>query len=93
MSSIILLFSVTGAKTVEIMGTGAGKRRFTVVLCIAADGRVIDVMIIFKGLKKIPTVPNLPDNIVLAVAKGGSMNFPTMKRWIEKVNGWGLLNI
>ena len=67
-----------GAKTVEIMGTGSSKRRFTVVLCIRMDGKVIDVMVIFKGLKKVPKIDELPKNIVVTVAKGGSMKYDIM---------------
>ena len=74
-----------GAKTVEIMGTGLSKRRFTVVLCIRMDGKVIDVMVIFKGLKKMQKIDELPKNIVVTVAKGGSMKYDIMMEWIDKV--------
>ena len=74
-----------GAKTVEIMGTGSSKRRFTVVLCIRMDGKVIDVMVIFKGLKKVQKIDELPKNIVVTVAKGGSMKYDIMMEWIDKV--------
>ena len=67
-----------GAKTVEIMGTGSSERRFTVVLCIRMDGKVIDVMVIFKGLKKVQKIDELPMNIVVTVAKGGSMKSDVM---------------
>ena len=67
-----------GAKTVKIMGTGSSERRFTVVLCIRMDGKVIDVMVIFKGLKKVQKIDELPMNIVVTVAIGGSMKSDVM---------------
>ncbi len=47
--SCFIIFS--GSKTVEISGTGSTKRRFTVMFCAPADGKLIAIMIIFKDLK------------------------------------------
>ncbi|KAI5152846.1 hypothetical protein ENBRE01_3057 [Enteropsectra breve] len=74
--------SFLGEKTTEIVSTGSTKTRLSVVLCMNKSGELSKTMVIIKGLKRVPKV-NIPDNIFLAVAKGGSMNSELMKSWIE----------
>ncbi len=73
-----------GEKNVDIVHTGNDKARLTVVLCCCLDGHWTKTMVILKGLQRVPQVP-VPDNMVLAVAKGGTMNETLMLEWIDKV--------
>lgn len=79
-------FDVRGVKTVKCKTTGYEKMRFTAVLTITADGKKLPPMIIFKGLKNVPKA-NYPKDMVVTVAKGGSMNGDLMLKYREKV--WG----
>lgn len=60
-----------GDKSIEAKDTGHSKSRYTIVATISGEGRMLPAQIIFKGLKKVPVVV-LPDNVVVAVAKGNS---------------------
>jgi hypothetical protein len=51
----------TGARTVELIGTGHEKTRFTVLLTIAAHGYCLNAYVVFRGLKKVPNC-KIPDN-------------------------------
>ena len=73
-----------GNKNVDGVNTGHDKSRFTVVLCICADGRIINTMIILKGLVNVPRV-DVPANIRLYASKGGSMNEKLMQDWVRSV--------
>ena len=73
-----------GEKNVDGQTTGHDKTRFTVVITIDANGRVLKSLVILKGLKKVPKV-QVPDNIEVVVSDGGSMNEDIMKVWISKI--------
>uniref|UniRef100_A0A914WZJ4 DDE-1 domain-containing protein n=1 Tax=Plectus sambesii TaxID=2011161 RepID=A0A914WZJ4_9BILA len=77
--------SFRGSKNVDGADTGYRKQRYTVCLAISLDGRLLKTMVIFRGLKKIPsvTVPN--SKIVIAVSKSGSMDSSLAKFWMDNV--------
>ena len=60
--------------------------RFTVVLCMTADGVKQPPMIIFKNLKKVPK-ERFPEGMIVTVSLGGSMTSELMKTFQSKV--WG----
>ena len=62
----------TGVKTVMSKTTGCEKLRFSVALTILSSGRKLPPLIIFKNLKKVPK-GKYPKDVVVTVAKGGSM--------------------
>ena len=62
----------TGIKTVRARTTGYEKLRFSVALTILSSGKKLRPLIIFKNLKKVPK-GNFPKDVVITVAKGGSM--------------------
>jgi len=72
-----------GDKNVDGAHTGHEKNRFTVVLAVSADGKVMKTLIIFKGLKKTPKVTP-PPGIHVEASMGGTMNESLMLRWIDK---------
>ena len=78
-------YCVVGSKSVQSVGTGSGKRRFTTIISYGLDGRVLPAMIIFKKLKNVPKGLNLPDNVRVCVAWGGSMNGHVMDQYIAEV--------
>jgi hypothetical protein len=61
------------AKSIDIVHTGHDKTRFTTTLTIAADGTRLPSYLIFKKLKKSPSVKT-SSNIVMAVSKSGFMD-------------------
>lgn len=69
--------SFGGTPDVEILDTGSGKRRFSVVLTIRADGKFIKTAVIFKNLKKVLKI-KIPPNMEVFVSDGGSMNLQLM---------------
>lgn len=71
-----------GEKNVEALSTGHTHSRFTIVLCIRLDGFICKTLIIFKGLKKIPKIL-IPEDIMIDVSEGGSMNERIMKNWLD----------
>ena len=73
-----------GSRNVDGTHTGHEKSRFTVALCASLSGRMIKSYIIFKNLKKVPNC-QVPDNIVVSVSKGGSMNGTLMLDWLDRV--------
>jgi len=75
--------SFIGEKNTEADATGHTKMRFTVALCISASGKIIKSLVILKDLKNVPKC-KVPTNLVLTVAKKGSMNTLLMKEWINK---------
>jgi hypothetical protein len=79
-------FDFRGVKTVKSKTTGHEKLRYTVVLCAMGDGRKLKPMIIFKNLKNIPK-GKFPQNVIIQVAKGGSMTSELMNTWKREV--WG----
>lgn len=76
-----------GEKNVEALTTGHEHSRFTVVLCIRMDGKIIKTLIIFKGLKRVPKLI-LPNDIFVTVSDGGSMNENIMLSWLENCFGF-----
>ena len=77
-------FDFSGVKSVKCKTTGYEKMRFTVVLTACSTGVKLPVMIIFKGLKKVPK-GNFPQNSVITVADGGTMTSQLMETWVNKV--------
>jgi hypothetical protein len=53
------------------------------VLSVSASGKIGKIMVILKGLKNPPKCP-VPRNMVIATAKGGSMNEDLMLRWVKE---------
>lgn len=77
-------YDARGVKTVAAKTAGYEKLRFTVVLTIAADGKKLMPMIIFKGLVNVPKV-NFPKGVHVTVAKGGSMNEDLMLEYVKSI--------
>ncbi|MEM7284569.1 MAG: hypothetical protein AAF438_23470 [Pseudomonadota bacterium] len=73
-----------GEKSIEAADTGHGKTRFTVVLTTTMGGEVLRVLIILKGLKKVPKM-QFPKNFAVTTAPGGSMREDIMHKWIGEV--------
>ena len=73
-----------GIKTVLSKTTGKEKLRYTVVLAALANGTKLPPMIIFKGLKKVPK-GTFPKDVVIEVAKGGSMTTDLLISWFSRV--------
>jgi len=63
-----------GEKHVECNDSGHSKDRYTVVITIAMDGRILPTLIIFGGLKYVPKDLILPKDILVCVASRGFMN-------------------
>ena len=62
-----------GDKNVDGIDTGHRKSYFTVTLCCCADGRMVNTLVVFKGLKNVPKL-SLPADVEVTVSMGGSMN-------------------
>lgn len=90
-----------GRKNVDCVDTGHSKTRLTVGLGVAMSGAKMKSLIIlkvngfatfgnkfikmsFQGLKKVPNL-TIPSNVVVDVAKGGSMTETVMLNWIQNV--------
>lgn len=84
-SDMCLLYNRTvhfkGDKTIDGLGTGHSQNRFTVLLCLATDGKIIRTMIISIGMKKIPRVLVL-NNVEVTVSDGGLIDIKLMKHWM-----------
>ncbi|PIO70790.1 DDE superfamily endonuclease [Teladorsagia circumcincta] len=91
MDEVPVAFDMPAARTVDIRGTqnvsivttGAEKANFTVVLCVLADGRKCQPMVIFKR-KTLPKGP-FHGNVIVKANDKGWMNESLMKEWIEEV--------
>ena len=54
--------------------------RFTFVPACLANGEKLKAMVILKGLVKVPKI-KIPNNIVVTVAKKGTMTAQIMEQW------------
>jgi hypothetical protein len=90
MDEVLVSFDMPSSRTVNLKGatevsvatTGHERSKFTVVLCITADGSKLPPMVIFKR-KTVPKGCN-SKNIIRANEKGW-MNLEVMKFWLEYV--------
>ena len=71
-----------GTKSVDVCNTGHDKSRYTAVVTIAASGKMLPTYVILKNLVKVPKC-KVPDNIVLAVSKSGSMDMTIMLDYLD----------
>ena len=70
---------------VPARNTGHTKLRFTAQLCVMDDGLILDPLVVFKALRKVPAeCKNLP-GIVVCVTKGGSANRAIVQYWAKTV--------
>ena len=76
----------TGKRSVLIKSTGHEKSRYTVVLCVMADGTKLRPMIIFK--RKSKPKGEFPPGVVVHWNEKGWMDEDACTIWLEKV--WGL---
>ena len=75
----------SGMKTVTAKTTGCEKLKFSVALTILSSGKKLTPLIIFKNLKKVPK-GKFPKDVVITVAKGGTMTNEIMtKMFIPEV--------
>ena len=74
-----------GTKTVSIKTRGKEKNRFTAIPAMMANGDKCKMMVIFKGLKKVPKGLKIPNNLVVTVADKGSVNKEIMNQWKREV--------
>lgn len=79
----------SGARSVPIRTTGHEKGRFTVALSAMADGRKLEPFVIFKGVRPVKELSNIP-GVVVAYSRNGWMNQRLTKNWVDRV--WGTLN-
>ncbi|CAI9722304.1 Hypothetical predicted protein [Octopus vulgaris] len=84
LSSTTIYF--VGNKNVDACHCGATKAHFTAVLCVNAAGKVLNTMIILKGLKNVPKI-KVPKNIYLTVFNRGSITYEHKLLWADKVFG------
>ena len=62
-----------GTKTVDLLNSGHEKTRFSLVITVRADGSLLPIGVIFKGLKKVPKCI-IPDGIFVYVNDIGTMD-------------------
>lgn len=77
-----------GSNSVDVVHSGNEKKRFTLVVTISADGRLLPFYLILRGLKNIPSVFKtnpLPNNIVLTVSESGTMTSELLGDYIERI--------
>lgn len=72
-----------GTSDVKIMTTGNEKSKFTVVLCVTANGEKLPAYVIFRR-KTIPAI-KVPSNIVLSANEKSCMNGIETQIWAEKI--------
>ena len=78
-------YAPIGAIEVPSKNTGHTKLRFTVQLCVMDDGLLLDSLVIFEGLTKVPPdCKNIP-GIIVCVTKGGSANRAIVQYWAKTV--------
>ena len=73
-----------GSKSVPVKTNGKEKMRFTFIPACLANGEKLKAMVILKGLKKVPKI-QIPNNVVVTVAKKGSMTSQLMEEWRKEV--------
>lgn len=74
---------VKGSNDVRITTTGAEKNRFTVVLCVTADGKKLPAYVIFRR-KTIPS-GSFPSNIIVSANEKSCMTSSETQLWHAKV--------
>jgi hypothetical protein len=77
-------YDFRGVRTVKARTTGKEKLRYTVILSAMADGTKLPPIVIFRNLVKIPK-GSFPRDVVVQVAKKGSMNSDLMNVWKREV--------
>ena len=75
-----------GARSIEAKTSGNEKKRFTVCLTIAANGRLLPAYVLFQKLKKVPKV-TLPSNVLINVNESGTMIESLVCDYFNKVFG------
>ena len=78
--------SSVGDHTVSVRTTGHDKGRFTVLLAAMADSRKLKPFVVFKGVRPIPELNQVPGVIVCPSCNGWMDEAPTLN-WIDSV--WG----
>ena len=81
--------SRVGDRTVSIRTTGHDKGRFTVLLAAMADGRKLKPFVVFKGVRPIPELNQVP-GVVVRLSRNGWMDEALTLNWIDSV--WGQLS-
>lgn len=79
-----LTIDSVGAQSIDVNTTGNLKSRFTLVVTVRGDGKLLPMMVILKGLKKVPRC-HIPENVVVAVNESGTMNSKLMQFYIDHV--------
>ncbi|GFY33078.1 pogo transposable element with KRAB domain [Trichonephila clavipes] len=74
---------VQGASSIPINTTGNERTSFTVVLCCAANGLKLPLMLIFKR-KTLPK-ENFPKGVEIRVNENGWMNEQIMLSWLQTI--------
>ena len=74
---------VKGSNDVRINTTGAEKNRFTVVLCVTADGEKLPAYVIFRR-KTLPS-GSFPSNIIVSANEKSCMTSSETQLWHSKV--------
>lgn len=72
-----------GSSDVRVATTGAEKSRFTVVLCVTADGYKLPAYVIFRR-KTIPK-RSFPQNVIVSANEKSCMTSSETLLWFEKV--------
>ena len=62
-----------GTRDVSIAGRGHNKSRYTISLAMSSAGRVLRMLMPFRGIKRAPKVSAPPSTIVTA-SQSGTMN-------------------
>jgi hypothetical protein len=80
-------YDFKGGFEVSVLTSGSSKRRFTLVLAIASNGRILPPMIIFKGRTPLSTKmkESFDKRALLSVNPSGWMNNDKMKIWINLI--------
>ena len=80
----------SGARSVPIHTTGHDNGRYTVELSAMEDGRKLEPLVIFKGVRPVKEPSNIP-GVVVTYGRNGWMNERLTKDWVERV--WGTFNL
>jgi len=72
-----------GQSDVRVATTGSQMSRFTVALCVTADGAKLPAYVIFRR-KTLPK-GNFPSNIIISANDKSSMTSAEIQLWIDKV--------
>jgi len=72
----------TGVHSAPIRTTGHERNRFTVCLCAMADGRKLKPYVVFKGVRPIPELRNVP-GMVVSLSRNGWTNEKLTEDWAK----------